>query len=290
MKNECEIVKDLLPNYIEDLVSKETREYIDKHIKNCSKCKELLENMRESSTLEEKQNVKEEEVEIRHIKKYKRRIKIFKISIISLVLIVILLLSLFFCTYLPKYLILSKTYNRIKEISNKDNYKISTSEYYVDGGKKYKYTTTYFYKDGKYKEEQNYSNLSEYEKIYYGDINTDIDVFIDKKTNDISQEYSQIKGKEEIMDMFCEIEHDSQDITSLIGVKVCDNNYNGKDCYVLRYGNNITSYREVWIEKETMLPIREVQNISNGCSFERSFLIQENVVTDEDVTFNNKKD
>lgn len=39
---ECEIINDLLPNYIDGIVSEETNELIKNHIKNCPKCKEQL--------------------------------------------------------------------------------------------------------------------------------------------------------------------------------------------------------------------------------------------------------
>lgn len=39
---ECEIINDLLPNYIDGIVSEETNELIKNHIRNCPKCKEQL--------------------------------------------------------------------------------------------------------------------------------------------------------------------------------------------------------------------------------------------------------
>ena len=44
IKNECEIVKDLIPSYIENLVSEGTKEFVEKHIKTCDSCKDTLEN------------------------------------------------------------------------------------------------------------------------------------------------------------------------------------------------------------------------------------------------------
>ena len=35
MKKECEIVRDLLPNYIENLVGNQTKDFIETHIKEC---------------------------------------------------------------------------------------------------------------------------------------------------------------------------------------------------------------------------------------------------------------
>lgn len=41
--NECKIVQDLLPLYVEDLVSQETAEFIGEHCNRCGHCRKLLE-------------------------------------------------------------------------------------------------------------------------------------------------------------------------------------------------------------------------------------------------------
>ena len=42
MKTECSVVIDLLPLYVEDLVSEETAEYIREHLEECSECRAEL--------------------------------------------------------------------------------------------------------------------------------------------------------------------------------------------------------------------------------------------------------
>ncbi len=42
--NDCNIVKDLLPLYRENLLSEESKSFVKDHIKSCSTCKNLLEN------------------------------------------------------------------------------------------------------------------------------------------------------------------------------------------------------------------------------------------------------
>ena len=46
MKNEkeCNIIRDLLPNYIEKLTNNDTNEFIEKLIENCKKCIDLFNN------------------------------------------------------------------------------------------------------------------------------------------------------------------------------------------------------------------------------------------------------
>ena len=39
MKNECGIVRDLLPLYIENMVSEDSREFIEEHLSRCAECK-----------------------------------------------------------------------------------------------------------------------------------------------------------------------------------------------------------------------------------------------------------
>ena len=55
MKNkECDIIRDLLPNYMDNLTSKDTNAYIEDHINGCSECSTILKNMQmdyNSSTL-----------------------------------------------------------------------------------------------------------------------------------------------------------------------------------------------------------------------------------------------
>ncbi|MBO5355086.1 MAG: zf-HC2 domain-containing protein [Clostridia bacterium] len=42
MKTECSIVKDLLPLYMEDMVSRETAQYVSDHLKECPECRAEL--------------------------------------------------------------------------------------------------------------------------------------------------------------------------------------------------------------------------------------------------------
>ncbi len=46
MNNECNIVLDILPLYIENIVSDDTKEFVEKHITQCSKCKKELEMLK----------------------------------------------------------------------------------------------------------------------------------------------------------------------------------------------------------------------------------------------------
>jgi len=51
VKNECSIIKDLLPLYVEDMVSGETRDFIEEHLSNCPECKAELDSLKEGTPL-----------------------------------------------------------------------------------------------------------------------------------------------------------------------------------------------------------------------------------------------
>lgn len=49
MKISCNIIKDILPLYVEDLASNETKNMVDEHISDCDNCKKNLEDMQSST-------------------------------------------------------------------------------------------------------------------------------------------------------------------------------------------------------------------------------------------------
>jgi hypothetical protein len=52
MRNECSIVRDILPLYIEDMVSDDTSSFVKEHLENCSECREKLEKLKSSEEIE----------------------------------------------------------------------------------------------------------------------------------------------------------------------------------------------------------------------------------------------
>lgn len=41
----CEIIKDLVPSYVDDILSKESKELVKDHVENCKECQKMLESM-----------------------------------------------------------------------------------------------------------------------------------------------------------------------------------------------------------------------------------------------------
>lgn len=46
MKNKCNLIKDILPLYVEDMVSTDTREFVSEHLEHCEECRAEFERMR----------------------------------------------------------------------------------------------------------------------------------------------------------------------------------------------------------------------------------------------------
>ena len=46
MRNKCNLIRDILPLYVEDMVSADTREFVSEHLEHCEECRAELEHMR----------------------------------------------------------------------------------------------------------------------------------------------------------------------------------------------------------------------------------------------------
>lgn len=71
MRKECNIIKDILPLYIEGMVSNDTASFVEEHIKDCAECRSELEDMKKSNGLE-KNNISIED-EVMPLKAFKKK-------------------------------------------------------------------------------------------------------------------------------------------------------------------------------------------------------------------------
>lgn len=289
MKKECEIVRDLLPNYVENLVGTQTKDFIKDHLKTCSECTKILKNMEGKDDINYDNDIKEEEVEIRQIKKFRKKQLILTLSSIGFIIIILSIVFLYIFIYLPKKSIITETYSKIQEITNFNNYKFTTYQYYItaDTQKKYEFTDTFYYKNGKYKNESTSEN-SDIIKTTYGETTSDSSTFIyhDNNTNSITTTSNLYSAKGKVFGVFSDIYYISNDFSRILGLNIRNDTYNNAECYVLKFNNSSTDYRELWINKETKLPVRELQHNSNGFYFERTFKLEPDSVTDTDILLN----
>lgn len=95
----CSMIEDLLPLYVENLVSEDTKREIENHIKKCNKCSEILKTMQKDGvfnleeTVQQDSNKETREKEIKCIKNIKRRIA-FKIIISVLITCIVFLVGI----------------------------------------------------------------------------------------------------------------------------------------------------------------------------------------------------
>lgn len=82
----CKIVQDLLPSYIDKLTSSETNNYIEQHLRECKECQKCLLVMKKGLETEHLKDVKQ----IDYLKKYKNKMRLLKL--ISALVVVCLVL------------------------------------------------------------------------------------------------------------------------------------------------------------------------------------------------------
>lgn len=101
-ENDCKIVQDLLPSYIDKLTNEYTNEFIQKHLKECKTCKETYDKMNKKINLENKTDNKE----VKFMKKIHKKILIMGTIILFLTIIVAIS---FYINYKSSYLLDAKT-------------------------------------------------------------------------------------------------------------------------------------------------------------------------------------
>ena len=101
MKNECNIIGDLLPLYLENLVSSDTKDFVDEHLENCNECRKKLQEMKSAQSA-----VIEPLLPTMPLKQIKRKLWKKRVSVICLTAISIIAIMITAFSYLtsPQYL------------------------------------------------------------------------------------------------------------------------------------------------------------------------------------------
>lgn len=84
----CEIIKDLLPSYIDGLTGSESNHEIEEHLNNCPQCKEIFEQMKSDVKVENTEYNKEK---IKPFKKLNR--KVFQAVLITVTMCALVVVS-----------------------------------------------------------------------------------------------------------------------------------------------------------------------------------------------------
>lgn len=90
-ESKCEIIQDILPLYIDELVSSETKRFVEEHVASCNKCKNELSILKKNIICMSSVNICEASVE--PLRKIKKQIRKKKIIIILITTMMVLTLS-----------------------------------------------------------------------------------------------------------------------------------------------------------------------------------------------------
>ena len=296
IKKECSLVQNLLNDYINGSVSEDAEDAIKEHLEKCKDCKSLYMKMKSDNAQSKEQEVRRHK---EYLKKFNKKLSLLKKIIIVLLIIILIIFVPFVSRLIHNNYILDSAYNKLQSMQNMNEYYAKKEEILL-----YNYTsdfssscniTEYYYKDGKYK--MVHYIKDDYENRYevYGreGYNEEIYVYYDSKKISYRVNYNLLvyqKGQvlESIYYNISQWGITQYKLLSLFGMyetKV----YNGKECYVIRKNSTNSkslNYNECWIDKETMMNVRNVMNTQNENTQQyrdAKIYIEEKEISDSDV-------
>ena len=280
-KKECEIVQDLLVNYVDDVLNPESKKLVEEHLIECNECERKLKQIKEDV----KNNDNKEQIELDYLKKLRIKSKIKSICMTLGILFII-----FFIYYFLKFIKINDIIN--KEFSKSNNYyieKITSSDGKASAIKTY-------YKDGKYKEVMELYSDDKVEKYMerYSSISSNEIITIDYRNNVAiieDSKYTEMmnNGRNNKKNLLEKIQ---KTFTTSITTDTYDI---GKEYYVLKDIFNKNDRYETWVDIETGLVIRRISKDASKTYFAGTDIIKSvsNIiedykyesgnVTDEDV-------
>ena len=292
-KSECEIVQDLLLGYVDETLNKESKKLVEKHLIECESCRQRLEEIKEDMKL----NQENQKKEIDYLKKIRRRLRI-KSVLIAFAIIILVIIGI----YVGKFVTISNIMSKADKSAKSQNF-YSESQQIIDNGKVFIHKI--YYKDGRYKQTSEiYSDEGvEVLSAEYGEVGTDKRINISDKEKLVtiySGNFTTIKNKEENIKWVRFTEDERHSLISNLGkaviMSIGDGRYSdGKHCYILRNKFEQEQKWELWIDKETGLPIKEINRdgqisyiagtdiVKEVKDFVQDYKYEFDIVTDDDV-------
>lgn len=289
-KKECEIVQDLLVNYADNVLNPESKKLVEKHLSECKDCQSELKYIKEDS--KEKNVV--EQIELDYLKKLR-----IKTKIKSILLAIGIILLMAFIIYLNNFIKINRIINKAEKSLQSNNFYKETSEILFDNQTS---ITKEYFKDGKYKSIwMIYSdNGIETNITEYANINSDERIYIyetEKKAVIEKGNISEIKNNNLKNIPFV---NNRKGLLAKIGTafvySINTDTYDyGKEYYVLKNRFEKNNIWEMWIDKETGLPIREINRGGAKSFFPNTDIVKEirdtiqtykyefDSITDEDI-------
>ncbi len=278
MKNECKIIQDLLPNYIEKTTSEETNQFLENHIKTCSNCYKIYIAMKEELLIPYGLN---DNKEVDYMKKFNKKIKSFKLWKILAFIVCSIFITLL-CIILYRYLMLTRIYNLHLQTNKLTNvyYHAETTLNTID----------FWKKDNILKRVENDTNV-EKSGTFWRNLDTDEGLLILDSSK--IYVYTPSGQPSENLPYGFIINYD----TILKRLKLAINpfvvvknvKYDNKNCYSLNFnGNDFFDNTVEFYEKNTGLLLFESGhsqfiNSQESINYEAKYTYKLDVVSDEDV-------
>lgn len=243
MKKDCKIVQDLLPAYIDNVLSEETKLYVEEHLKSCDECKKVYDEMNFDL---QKEDVKNTEI-VKTIKKYKRKIVTLKVFVIIVILAIIITITsiIGFRFYVVKNAL-------IKNI----NYDVSGNfriEEYEESIERYDIHTTTYYGEGKMKKVRGDEVLEYWEgsEHYYIDNENKTYYIVNENISENDDIYIPILVVEGMEKLIKDNQISNIEILKFIlnkDVTIQKEGFRAKEYYVIK---NMLNGERVYFDKDT---------------------------------------
>lgn len=296
-KTECEIVQDLLLGYVDDVLNTESKKLVEKHLLKCDNCQTKHKEIK--ADIEENENNQTKEID--YLKKIRRKSRIK-----SVILAIVIILILCFITYLYKFIIINNIMNKAEKSLQSNNLYIETRTETRDN---HVIICKRYYKDSKYKEiTEEYSDDGvELMGISYSTINSDERLEINDRAKiamiekgDLIKDYNNTESMLKFVPFIDKPKNNFVSLYLNLGktflMSIDTYKYsNGKECYVLKYKYEKPQNYEIWIDKDTGLPIKEIRREAEKSFFAGTDIVKQirdmveeytyefGIVTDEDV-------
>ena len=170
MKNEkeCEIVQDLLVNYVDEILNPKSKKLVEEHLAECKNCQAELKQIKEDL----KRSDIKEQIELDYLKKVR-----IKTKIKSMLIAIAIIVSIAFIIFLNNFIKINNIMNKSKKSLESNNFYKETSKILFDNHTSIRKE---YYKDGKYKSvwEVYSDNGIETSIIEYANINSDERIYI----------------------------------------------------------------------------------------------------------------
>ena len=273
-KNECKIVKDLLPSYIDDLLSIETKLYVEEHLKICKECQKSLNDMQKELEM----NNEREKREVKYIKKISNKMRTLKC-------IILLIIVIFAITIGRKMIIISDLQNKATDYTSSTNF----------------HRIVYSYEQDTYVKTEIFS-LAEKKKILMTRIvngeKTVTEMYFNGNTANIyteteSEKTARLNQKMQVMvDVYSPLQTENwwHLFIGAIPTSIISKECNGKECYFIT--NFMSPYilceDGTYVDKETGLAVRIIattETMTDGAKYIRpavDYVHEFNTVTESD--------